>query len=143
MIKGLDYIGNAAVTLCHDGQGRYLLGLRSDKCRDEHNRWDPIGSGGIEFGDSIDETIRKEVKEECGADVLHIEFIGTREVFREHEGKKTHWIQFDHLVQINPEQVRITEPDKCLDLRWCTIDEFPEPMHSQFPFFIEKYKDKL
>jgi 8-oxo-dGTP diphosphatase len=143
MIKGTDYIGSAAVTLCHDGEGRYLLGLRSNTCRDEHNRWDPIGSGGIEFGDSVEETIYKEVKEECGADVLEIEFLGHREVFREYKGKKTHWIQFDHLVRINPGQVRITEPDKCLELRWCKLDEFPESMHSQFPVFIEKYKDKL
>ena len=62
MVKGVDYIGNAAVTLCHDGDDKYLLGLRSDKCRDEHNRWDPSGSGGIEFGDTIEETIHKEVK---------------------------------------------------------------------------------
>lgn len=143
MQNGVDFIGNAAVTLCHDGKGKYLLGLRSDKCRDEHFKWDPIGTGGIEFGDTIETTIRREVKEECGADVLHIEFIGTREVFRENEGKITHWIQFDHLVQIDPAQVKIMEPDKCLELRWCTMDEIPEPRHSQFPFFLEKYKDRL
>ncbi len=143
MIKGIDYIGNAVVTLCHDGEGKYLLGLRSDMCRDEHGKWDPIGSGGIEFGDSIEETIRKEVKEECGADVINFEFLGTREVFRKHEENPTHWIQFDYRVQINPEQVRITEPDKCLELQWCDIDKIPEPMHSQFPVFLEKYKDKL
>ncbi len=145
MIKGIDYIGNAAVTLCHDGKGRYLLGLRSEKCRDEHNKWDPIGSGGIEFGDTIEETIKREVKEECGADVLEVEFLGTREVFRELGGKQTHWIQFDHKVLIDPDQVYITEPEKCLDLQWFALEDFPEvdKMHSQFPIFLEKYKDKL
>ena len=143
MKKGFDFIGNAAVTLCHDGQGKYLLGLRSDQCRDEHNRWDLIGSGGIEFGDTIEETVRKEVKEECGADVIHIEYLGFREVFREQSGTQTHWIQYDYLVQIDSQQVRITEPDKCLELRWCQIDEFPEPLHSQFPVFLAKYKNKL
>ena len=143
MTNGVDFVGNAAVTLCHDGVGNYLLGLRSDKCRDEHNRWDPIGSGGIEFGDTIEETIKREVKEECGSDVLQIEFLGIREVFREHNGMKTHWIQFDHLVQIDPTQVMIMEPEKCLELKWCNLKEFPEPMHSQFPYFIQKYKDRL
>jgi len=143
MVKGTDYIGSAVITLCHDGNGKYLMGLRSDQCRDEHNRWDPIGSGGIEFGDSIEETIGKEVKEECGADVIDVEFLGTREVFREHGGKPTHWIQFDYRVRIDPSQVKIMEPEKCLELRWCTIDEIPEPQHSQFPAFLEKYKDKL
>lgn len=143
MQKGVDYTGVTATTFCHDGQGKYLLGLRSDKCRDEHHRWDPIGSGGVKFGDSLKETIYREVKEECGADVLKIEFLGFREVFREHQGKKTHWVAFDHRVQIDPAHVYITEPDKCLELRWCTIDQIPEPMHSQFPFFLEKYKHLL
>lgn len=145
MQEGFDYIGNAAVTLCHDGNGKYLLGLISKKCRDEHGKWDPIGSGSIEFGDSIEETIRREVKEECGADVLDIEFMGIREVFREHAGRKTHWLQFDHRVRIDPTQVQIMEPEKCLELRWCTLDDFPEDkhMHSQFPNFLEKYKNML
>lgn len=143
MIKGTDFIGNAAATLCHDGQGNYLLGLRSDKCRDEHFRWDPIGSGGIKFGQTIEETIFREVMEECNAAVVKIEPLGTREVFREHEGKKTHWIQFDFRVQIDPATVNNNEPAKCLELRWCKLNEFPEPLHSQFPFFLEKYKDKL
>ena len=145
MIHGVDYIGNAAVTLCHDGNGKYLLGLRSDACRDEHNKWDPIGSGGIEFGDTIEATIRREVKEECGAAVLDIEFLGTREVFRSHNNQATHWIQFDHLVLIDPSAVYITEPEKCLELRWCALSDFPPvaDMHSQFPIFLEKYKDKL
>ncbi|MBP9843152.1 MAG: NUDIX hydrolase [Candidatus Pacebacteria bacterium] len=143
MIKGSDYIGNAAVTICHDGKGNYLLGLRSDKCRDEHLTWDPIGSGGIEFGDTIEETIYREIKEECNADVLKIDFLGVREVFRIHEGKKTHWIQFDYKVQIDPANVKIMEPDKCLELGWFTINNFPNPLHSQFPIFLERYKDKL
>ncbi len=143
MRKGFDYIGQAAVTLCHDGNGKYLVGLRSENCRDEHLRWDPIGSGAIEFGDTIVETIHKEVKEECNADVLTIEKLGVREVFREIDGRKTHWIQHDFLVEIDSTQVKINEPDKCLELRWCTLEEIPEPKHSQFPFFLEKYQDKL
>ena len=143
MIKGVDYIGQAAVTLCHDGNGRYLLGLRSDKCRDEHFRWDPMGSGGIEFGDTIEETIRKEVKEECNAEVISFERLGVREVFREHDGKKTHWIQHDFKVLIDPSQVKINEPEKCLEIGWFSVDELPEPMHSQWPIFFEAYKSKL
>jgi len=143
MIKGIDYIGNAAVVICHDGAGKYLLGLRSDKCRDEHFKWDPIGSGGIEFGDTIEQTIHKEIKEECNAMVLGIEFLGMREVFREHQGRKTHWIQFDYKVQIDPTNVKINEPDKCLELGWFSLEDFPTPLHSQFPLFLEKYKHKL
>lgn len=129
--------------MCHDGQGNYLLGLRSDKCRDEHGRWDPTGSGGLEFGELLEEALRREVKEECGADVKKIEFLGNREVFRNQDGIDSHYVTFDYRVEINRDQVVNTEPEKCLELRWCKIGEFPEPLHSQFPHFLDKYKDKL
>lgn len=143
MKKGFDYIGSAVITLCHDGEGKYLLELRSDKCRDEHFCWSNVGSGGIKFGETIEEAIHREVKEECNASVLKIEKLGFREVFRDIEGKKSHWIQHDYKVLVNPDEVKINEPDKCLELRWFKLEEFPEELHSQFPTFLEKYKDKL
>ena len=143
MKKGFDYIGSAVTTICHDGAGKYLLELRSDKCRDEHNCWSPVGSGAIEHGETIEKTIHREVKEECNADVIKFEKLGTREVFREIDGKSSHWIQHDYKVLIDPAEVKINEPEKCLELKWFSIDEFPEPRHSQFPHFLEKYKDKL
>ncbi|MCI5108463.1 MAG: NUDIX domain-containing protein [Candidatus Pacebacteria bacterium] len=128
--------------MCHDGNGRYLLNKRSVNCRDEHGRWD-IGGGGIEFGDTIEDTLKKELEEEFGCSVLEFSTLGTREIHREHEGKKTHWVSFDHKVLINPEEVENREPHKFDDLGWFKLDEFPEPMHSQWPIFFEKYKDSL
>lgn len=143
MKKGIDYIGIAVVPFVHDGSGKYVLGLRTDKCRDEHNRWEPTGGGGLEYGETVEEGIVREVQEELQAKPFNLEFLGTREVFREHEGKKTHWITFDYKAQVNSEEIKIMEPEMCSELRWCRIEEIPEPMHSQFPVFLEKYKDKL
>lgn len=143
MKKGIDYIGVAVVPFAHDGQGNYVLGLRTENCRDEHNRWEPTGGGGLEHGESIEEAIKREVKEEIGTTPFNLEYLGVREVFREHDGQKTHWLAFDYKVEVKPEEVKIMEPHMCAELRWCKIDEIPEPMHSQFPFFLDKYKDKL
>ncbi|MCA9354187.1 MAG: NUDIX hydrolase [Candidatus Kaiserbacteria bacterium] len=143
MKKGFDFIGVAVTTMCHDGRGKYLLEHRSDKCRDEHFTWSPVGSGGIKFGETIEEAIHREVKEECNASVVAIEKLGIREVFREIDGKITHWIQHDFKVEIDPTEVQINEPEKCLELKWFALEDFPEPQHSQFPYFLKKYKDKL
>lgn len=143
MQKGVDYTGIAVVCLCHDGSDRYLIERRSDKCRDEHFTWGPVGSGAVDRGEKLEDTVKREVKEECGAEALEIENIGFREAFRTHKGKQTHWVFFDYLVRINPNEVSITEPEKCLEHRWCAIGEIPEPKHSQFPVILEKYEGIL
>ena len=143
MQKGVDYIGIAVVPFLHDGQGNYLVGLRTDKCRDEHFTWEPLGGGGLKFGETLDEAIVREVFEEAGAVAFNFEYLGLREVHREHEGKKTHWVAFDYRAQVNPDVVKLMEPEKCVEIRWCTVDEIPAPLHSQFPLFLERYKNKL
>jgi ADP-ribose pyrophosphatase YjhB (NUDIX family) len=143
MQKGFDYIGVSVVTMCHDGNGKYLLEYRSDKCRDEHFTWSPVGSGGVEQGESLEDAVRREVKEECGAAAYDIEYMGFRQVFREIDGRKSHYIAFDFKTRIDPNDISITEPEKCLKLEWYPIDAIPKPMHSQFPVFLEQHKDKL
>ena len=143
MIKGVDYTGIAVVPISHDGKGKYLLGKRTDKCRDEHNRWEPTGGGGVEVGEELESALVRELKEEIGATPFNIEYLGMRQVFREHDGKKTHWIAFDYRVQVDPNEVKIMEPDMCSELSWFALGDFPEPQHSQFPIFLEKYKDQL
>ena len=143
MRKGFDYPGVSVVALCHDGQGNYLLEHRSENCRDEKLTWSNVGGGSLEVNESLEEGLRREILEECGATALEIEPLGYREVFREVEGEPYHWIAFDFRVLIDPQEVSIMEPDMVLEHRWCQLADFPRPLHSQFPFFLEKYKDKL
>ncbi len=143
MIKGIDYIGVAVVPFLHDGAGNYLLGLRSNQCRDEHGTWEPLGSGGLKFGEHITDAIVREVQEEAGTVPFNFEYLGLREVHRELDGQKTHWLAFDYRAQVRRAEVVIMEPDKCAALRWCKIADIPLPRHSQFPVFLEKYKNLL
>jgi 8-oxo-dGTP diphosphatase len=143
MKLGGDCIGVFAGTFIHDGKGNYLFGLRTEKCRDEHNCWDIAGGGTVEFGEAIEEAVRREVLEEVGAEVLKTEYLGYREVFREHLGTKTHWIGFDYKVLVDPSQVRIGEPDMCAELVWRPLTNIPVPKQSQMDYKIEKYRAKL
>lgn len=143
MQKGFDYIGVSVITMCHDGQGKYLISQRGNACKDEQGCWEPAGGGSVEPQESLEDAVRREVKEESGADILKVEFLGFREVFREIDGKRSHWIAFDYKAEVDPQQVSITEPEKCSALLWCTVGEIPEPQHSQFPVFLEKYKEQL
>ncbi len=140
--KGTDYIGVGVVFFCHDGNGKFLMGKRSVNTRDEHGRWD-FGAGGVEFGHTLDDTLRKEIREEYCTDVLDYKFIGYMDVHREHEGKPTHWISFAFKVLVDPEKVRVGEPDMCDELGWFTLDSLPDNLHSQFPKLLEPYGDQL
>jgi 8-oxo-dGTP diphosphatase len=144
MQKGVDFVGVSVVYFCHDGKGKFVMAKRSQNARDEQGRWD-IGAGGLEYEDSAEDTLRKEIKEEYCADVLKFEFIGYRDVFRNHQGKATHWVALDFKVLVNPDQVKIGEPHKFDEIKWFSLNNLPKDsqMHSQLPFFLEKYKGKL
>ncbi|MEO6536789.1 MAG: NUDIX domain-containing protein [Candidatus Paceibacterota bacterium] len=141
--KGIDCIGNTATFFCHDGKGNYLLSKRSINCRDEHGTWDE-GGGGIEFEDTVEETLEKEIAEEYCTTILEKEFLGYRDVHRiTEDGTPTHWIALDFKVLVDRDKVAIGEPHKCDELGWFTLDSLPSPLHSQFPGALEKYRDRL
>jgi 8-oxo-dGTP diphosphatase len=142
MRKGIDFTGITIVYFCHDGNGRFVMHKRGADARDENGRWD-IGAGALEVHDTIEGTLRKEIQEEYGADVLDFEFIGYRDVHREHAGERTHWVSFDYKVLVDPAQVKNNEPHKFDDIQWFTLDKIPDEVHSQLPLFLEKYRESL
>ena len=142
MIKGEDYTGVCVVYYCHDGEGNFAMNKRSENCRDEKGRWD-IGGGAVEFWDTLEKTIRDEIKQEYSTKVLEYEFLGNREVFRENMGKPTHWLTFDYKVLVDKNKLLNGEPHKFDDIGWFRIDNLPSPIHSQLPYFLKKYRNKL
>lgn len=142
MEKGVDFVGITVVFFCHDGNGNFLLNKRGNNCRDEQGCWDS-GGGGLEFGDTVEETLSKEIKEEYCTDVLSYEFLGFRDIHRENNGKNTHWISLDFKVLVDKDKVGNGEPTKFDEIGWFKLDSLPSPLHSQLPYFISKYKDKL
>jgi ADP-ribose pyrophosphatase YjhB (NUDIX family) len=142
MKKGEDYIGVCVTYFCHDGNGNFLFNKRGENCRDEKGVWD-CGGGGLEFKDTVEETLKKEIKEEYCTDVLEYEFLGFMDVHREDSGVRTHWIALDHKVLVDKDKVKNGEPHKFDEIGWFKLDKLPSPLHSQIPNCIKKYKDKL
>lgn len=142
MKKGIDYIGVTIVYFCHDGAGKFVMAKRSKNARDEQDTWD-IGGGGLEFGESVEDGLRREIKEEYCAEVLEHEFLGYRDVHREKGGAPTHWIALDFKARIDSAKVAIGEPRKFDDIGFFTLDAVPENLHSQLPEFFRLYGEKL
>lgn len=142
MTKGVDYPGVSIVYFCHDGEGNFLFNKRGANARDEHGRWD-CGAGGLDVHDSVEDTLRKEIKEEYCTDVLGYEFLGFRDVHREHDGKKTHWIALDFKVLVDRSKAKNGEPHKFDEIGWFRLDALPNELHSQLKGAIQKYTAQL
>ena len=130
--KGVDYIGVTCVFFCHDGKGNLVMHKRSQNCRDERGNWD-VGGGSLEFGESFEEGVKREIKEEYSCDVLDLKFVEARNVLRKnHDNKKTHWIALLFVAKVDPEQVKIGDPDAMDEIGWFSENNWPKPMHSYF-----------
>lgn len=140
--KGLDYIGLSVVFFCTDGKAHLLLAQRSQNCRDEQGRWD-VGGGAVEFGNSVIETLKKELHEEYGTFPLEYQFLGYRDVQRLLNGRLSHWLALDFKVVLDPDEVKIGEPEKIDQLAWFTLKNLPSPLHSQLSKALEKYQNEL
>ena len=141
--KGISFVGVMTTFLCHDGRGSFFLAKRSQRARDEQGNWD-TGAGGLKWGQTAEENVRREVKEEYGVDPLRVEFLGYDDVFRElKDGTPTHWLALRFVVLVDPKRVRICEPDAHDEGGWFTINTLPTPLLSQVAPFFKKYKKQL
>ncbi len=142
MQPGIDYIGVNVGFICHDGKGNILLHLRSDKTRDEHFTWD-AGGGQVEFGETPEQAVIREVLEEYGCTPLRVDHIAQLTLLREHEGMPTHWLANIFAIKINPDDAKIMEPEKNLEMKWYALDALPEKLHTAPKNIIDNHKNKL
>ncbi|ACZ84562.1 NUDIX domain-containing protein [Streptosporangium roseum] len=118
----------SCVFVCHDGHGRVLLARRGAGARDEPGTWD-CGAGALEYGESFETAVAREVREEYSTGALEIETIGVRNVLREEPA--SHWVAVIFAVKVDPAGVAIGEPHKFDALEWFAPDALPHPLHSQ------------
>ena len=142
MQKGIDYIGISVSYFCHDGKGNYLMQKRGQNCRDEQGRWD-FGGGGLDFGMTIEDQLRAELKEEYCVTNYKEKFVGYNETFREFDGKKAHWVHFHFLVEVDPTEVKNGEPHKFDEIKWFRLDNLPSPLHSATLNDLKQFKDQM
>nr|HPR10097.1 NUDIX domain-containing protein [Candidatus Saccharibacteria bacterium] len=107
------------------------LQKRGQRARDENGKWD-VGGGAIEFGESISEAVSREIFEELCVIPMSIDFLTVYDAFRVNKSIKTHWVAIMHAVQVDPDKVKIGEPDKIEEIGWFTSKTLPSPLHSQF-----------
>ena len=105
-----------------------------------------VPGGHLEFGESFEDTARREVKEETGLDITNIRFGAVTNDHFVDEDK--HYVTVWMLSDWQSGLEAITEPDKCLKQEWHTFDNLPYPLFLPWDQlltseFIEKIKQQL
>jgi 8-oxo-dGTP diphosphatase len=127
----------SCVFVCHDGAGRILLARRSAGARDEPGAWD-CGAGALEFGETFEEAVTREVTEEYATPPLAVDLLGVRNVLR--ADPPSHWVAVVFAVLVDPAAVRIGEPHKFDEIGWFPAGGLPSPLHSQLPATLEMFR---
>jgi 8-oxo-dGTP diphosphatase len=85
-----------------------------------------LPGGHMEFGESWEDTARREVKEESGLEIQNLCFGAvTNDLFSE---EQKHYITIWMISDWKEGEAVIAEPDKCTALEWCTFNTLPEPL---------------
>lgn len=103
--------------------GKFLLQQRQGS--HGAGSWAPPG-GHLEFGESFEDTARREVLEETGIKITNIRFGAvTNDNFTSDD---KHYVTIWMLSDWQSGEPQITEPNKCLAQRWSSFDDLPSPM---------------
>lgn len=121
--------------------------LRDNKIliqRDKDGTEYALPGGHVKIGETSEESLIREYKEETGADIVCNRLIWTEETFWNWNGKDAHSIAFYYLISLTndsdiPDDYFVSHKDNCnVVLKWVTIDEIKQL--TIYPAFL---KDKI
>ncbi|MFH0864125.1 MAG: NUDIX domain-containing protein [Candidatus Gottesmanbacteria bacterium] len=126
MKKGIDYIGVSVGALIFNKKGEIFLTKRSKNTKNEHGCWEAPG-GGVEFGETLQDAIKREIKEEYGVDIILLKQLPAQNHLLPKESQ--HWVPTSFIAKIkNGQTPKIMEPEKCDNLGWFPLNKLPRPL---------------
>lgn len=103
--------------------GKFLIQKR--KGSHGEGSWSLPG-GHLEFGESFEETARREVLEEAGVEIKNVRFGAVTNDHFVEENK--HYVTIWMLSDWASGEVKNMEPEKCTAQIWSTFDDLPKPL---------------
>lgn len=119
--------------------GKFLLQQR--KGSHGEGTWSLPG-GHLDYGESFEDTARREVREESGLEIKNVRFAAvTNDLF----GKEDkHYVTIWLLSEWASGELQNKEPHKCIAQAWHTLDDLPEPrFHTWNQFFASEFVDPI
>lgn len=136
MVPGVDYVGVGCGALIMNDKNETLLQKRGKNSRNQVGYWSKPG-GKVEFSETVEDAIRREIKEELGIDIELIRSLGFMDHVMKEEGQ--HWLSINYLAKIVRGEPKNMEPDKHDEVRWFSLDNLPENLTQTTSEAIEEY----
>ena len=126
MKYGVDCIGVSAGALIFDNRGNLFLSKRSQSTKNEKGCWENPG-GSVDFGETLEQAVRREIKEEYGVEIEIIEqFPAADHIIIQ---DRQHWVATTFLAKIKRGHIpKILEPEKCDAIGWFQMNKLPKPL---------------
>jgi 8-oxo-dGTP diphosphatase len=122
---GFDVIGVGVGAMVFNDRGQVFLSQRGPKAKNERGTWEFPG-GGVNFGETLADAIRREFLEEYGM-VIEVEtLLGVDDHILPDEGQ--HWVSPTFIARHVSGEPRIMEPEKCAAIGWFALEGLPAPL---------------
>lgn len=130
MKKFLPKVG-VGIMIVKDNQ--VLLGKRKGSHGEGEYAWP---GGHLEFGETLEECIEREIAEEAGITVKPIRPVSVSNVIK--YGR--HYLDIQYLVEYISGEPQTLEPDRTEEWKWYSIDELPQPIFEFTQRGLDGYK---
>ena len=125
MKRGVDYIGVGVGAVIVDTAGRLFLAKRGPKAKNERGLWEFPG-GAVEFGETLAEALRREMREEYGFEIAVGELLDVVDHILPAEGQ--HWVSPSFICSVVSGEPVIQESEKCCAIGWFAPEDLPKDM---------------
>ena len=141
MKRGVDYIGVSVGAMIFNGRKELFLTKRGQQATNERGCWE-IPGGGVEFSETLQVAIKREIKEEYGVDIILLQQLPAQNHILPKE--KQHWVPTSFISRIkNGQTPKILEPHKCDALGWFALNKLPQPLSIITKLDLKAYKQYL
>jgi ADP-ribose pyrophosphatase YjhB (NUDIX family) len=120
------------------GEAPEILLVREEDPERGTDIWFPPG-GGMDFGETAEEALRRELREALGAEVQNLRLLGVLEPRFEYAGEQHHHLvmiyegAFSDPTMYDREDLVVSEPTVSLPAEWRPLDEFAKDGHLLMP----------
>lgn len=139
MKAGTDYIGVGVGAIIINGKKEVLLLKIAETGRCNPGKWTRPG-GEVEFGETMEEAVIREVKEETGITVRVVTLLDYMDEIS--DDSTSHWVSRCYLVEYVSGDVVNAESHKHDEIKWFSIDNLPENIAEHTSRGIKKYLEE-